>query len=157
MVERVGPTAAVTENVAMELMSLVSKLALTGLDRPVGFSCNDPMCGKLQSLSEVGLVLPGVMKGARRGEGAGVCGRCKAACYSSKLCRRCHKDKHCAICRPALAEAAAGAAAGGGGRRTSTANGRTAKKCSRHKSSSRHRTSRGWELESARGRRNSVK
>jgi hypothetical protein len=113
MVTRVAPTAAATESVATVLMSHVSKLALTGLDRPVGFSCNDPMCGNLQGLSEVGLVLPRVMKGTRRGEGAGVCERCKAACYCSKLCQRCHKGKHRAICGPpVLLEAAA---TGGGG------------------------------------------
>jgi hypothetical protein len=105
IIMKVGPSAALAEKMAMELTSLVSKFALPGLKRPVGFCCNDPLCRNLQGLSKVGLVMPRVMKlEERRGEGAGVCGRCKAACYCSELCQCCHRDEHCAICKPALVE-----------------------------------------------------
>jgi hypothetical protein len=99
--ERVGPpiSAAAVEDLAEVLLAHVYKLALSGLGRPVGFSCNNPTCPNLRGFSEVGLVVPGV-KGAPRREGAGVCGRCKAACYCSHWCQWNHAQDHC--CEPVM-------------------------------------------------------
>jgi hypothetical protein len=101
MVQDVGLTAAEGEDTAQGLVCYVHNLMVTGLSRPVGFSCNDPECGDLQGLSEVGLVVPGV-RGPSRREGAGVCGRCKAVCYCSTSYQWDHEEDHLAHCRSPL-------------------------------------------------------
>jgi hypothetical protein len=99
--QEVGSTATAVEDTALELLSLSGILALRGLMRPVGFCCNEAKCGNLEGLSEVGLVVPGV-QGAPRREEAGVCGRCKTACYCSRVCQRHHMKVHCDLCGPSL-------------------------------------------------------
>jgi hypothetical protein len=100
-VQNLGSTAAAVDNMALDLLNHVSSLACIGLGRPVGFSCYNPVCGNLQGSSEVGLVVPRV-QGAARGEGAGVCGRCKAVCYCSRFCQWHHLKGHLPFCRSSL-------------------------------------------------------
>jgi hypothetical protein len=113
MVQEVGLAAAAVEDIAQDVLGHMSSLWFIGLLRPAGFSCNNPRCGNLQGLSEVGVVVPGVEGAARAGEGAGVCRVCKAACYCCRSCQLCHMGEHLAFCVPALKKDQQG---GGGGR-----------------------------------------
>jgi hypothetical protein len=85
IIRAAGPTAALVGDMAMHLLSHMSRWAGTGLGRSVGFCCNEPRCWNLEGLSEVGLVLRGV-QGGSRAEGQGVCGQSKAAYYCSRYC-----------------------------------------------------------------------
>jgi hypothetical protein len=80
-------TPGAVKDMADTLLAHVENLALSGLGRPVGFCCNNPTCRRLEGLGEVGLVRPGL-------KGAGVCGRCKAACYCCGVCQWFHGRNH---------------------------------------------------------------
>jgi hypothetical protein len=77
MVQDMQPTAAAVAvhmfNLAEGLLTHIGSTALSGLGRPVGFSCNEPECWNLNGLSEVGLVVPGG-RGNPEGRGQGCAG-----------------------------------------------------------------------------------
>ena len=92
-----GVDEAVVVEKPYEVLEHLWTLGDMAMRRPVSFSCNNPRCENLRGLSEMGMVVPGGKRGGG-GEGAGVCGACRVACYCSYDCQVEHLPEHGGLC-----------------------------------------------------------